>query len=581
MKKLLNLLLLMVTTMTFAQNGQDFTLKSVRGNVSAAPISVGDTIFVRFQLTQDVSDIDYTLAQFDFEYNNKLLEKVSHEFNVGTTSNSGANPSAMTSLNEYNEYKWTPIAGINPSNLSNQYQQGSYSANADWSVGRITVQDGSPLLVGSIIDVRFKIKDIGNTNYTDYSEVVKLNWANLKDNSTNTTFSVWDESPQYIDLGEIAGGALGTITLKLNTTVTNKIDYGYRIEELDENNNFVNDGNNIDGDFDAAGEATISGLTDGANYRVWAYVQSEYNQETQSPTHPAWLDDVVTISDVYLVFNYMSSTDIDGNGTGTFDYYIQKQFADITQLESELPEPGQPWIANVNDNDSYVFLSFLAGTLPEPNDQTGEGWYPISSTKYGSMNYSMLLENYGKEGGYDSDPSLFTANYDLSLIEIAHGLNGDVDLSHSHTPATSGYTTSAKSVSLGKVRNTAFSKVPENSNLDITTQLVDGKVVLEISTTKTGMAGAQVNLNYDTSRLEFSEVIFDSGNTMTNFANEQDGKIFIGSLDLKGENTVKTGTPYKVIFTPKETLTNTAGLVSFGVTEGVKTDGTKVKFNIQ
>jgi hypothetical protein len=431
-----------------------------------------------------------------------------------------------------------------------------------------------------MLEVTFKIKDIANTNYSDYSDVAFLNWANLKDNSTNLTLNVWDGEPNGAILGQVAGGVLGTITLKLNTPSTNKIDYGYNIEELDVNGISVG-GTFISGDFDAAGEATISGLTDGTNYRVYAYVQSEWTQETQSPIHPTWLDDVVTVSDVYLVFNYMSSTDIDGNGTGTFDYYIQKQFADITQVGSELPEPGQDWVANVNDNDSYVFLSFLAGTLPEIDNQTGEGWYPISSTKYGSMNYSMLLSNYGKEGGFDSEPSVFTANYDLSVVQLAHGLNGDVDLSHSHTPATSGYTTAAKSVSLGKVKNTNFSKVPENSNLDINTQLVDGKVVLEISTTKTGMAGAQVNLNYDTSRLEFSEVIFDSGNTMTNFANEQDGKIFIGSLDLKGENTVKTGTPYKVIFTPKETLSNTAGLVSFGVTEGVKTDGTKVKFNIQ
>ena len=590
MKKLLNLLLLLVTTMTFAQYGQDFTLKSVRGNVSDAPISVGDTIFVRFQLTQDVSDIDYTLAQFDFEYNNKLLEKISHEFNVGSQSNSGANPSAMTSLNEYNGYKWTPIAGINPSNLTNQYQQGSYSVNADWSVGRITIQDGSPLLVGSIIDVQFRIKDVGNTNYTDYSEVAKLNWANLKDNSTNTTFSVWDESPQYIDLGEIAGGALGTITLKLNTPVTNKIDYRYQIEPVGEDGN-VNYDDMLFGEFDAAGEAVVEGLTDGQSYRVFAFVKSDYNQETQTPTHPAWLDDVVTISDVYLVFNYMSSTDIDGNGTGTFDYYIQKLFSDITHSQSDVPGPGEYWSDMVNDNDSYVFLAYLAGTLPEPDNQTGDNFYPISSTKYGSMNYNMLLENYGKDDAWRSetvedwvDPSEFIANYELSVVQIGHGLHGDVDLSHSHTPSTSGYSTTtakAKSVSLGKVKNTAFSKVPENSNLDITTQLVDGKVILEISTTKAGMAGAQVNLNYDTSRLEFSEVIFDSGNTMTNFANEQNGKIFIGSLDLKGGSTVKSGTPYKVIFTPKETLSNTAGLVSFGVTEGVKTDGTKVKFNIQ
>lgn len=568
MKKLLNLLLLMVTSISF---GQD--LKLDHSVINAAPYSVGDTITIKFN-TIDVNSSVPTLIQFDYQYNNKLLEKIDHTFKLPN------NTSAMTSLNHWDGYLFSGGSGIGNSDLSGQYQQGSYSANADWSVERITVQDGIPIEhTQTILEVRFRVKDKPN-NYADHSLVTLLNWANVKDNSTNTTYVV-ESMTRFIGLGEVSGGTLGTITLKLNTPVTTKIDYGYRIEELDENNNFVNDGNNIDGDFDAAGEATITGLTDGTNYRVWAYVQSEYNQETQSPTHPVWLDDVVTVSDVYLVFNYMSSTDIDGNGTGTFDYYIQKQFADITRLESELPQEGQPWIPNVNDNDSYVFLSFLAGTLPEFNEQTGDGWYPISSTKYGSMNYSMLLENYGKEGGFDSDPSLFTANSNLSLIEIAHGLNGDVDLSHSHTPATSGYTTTAKSISLGKVRNTNFSKVPENSNLDITTQLVDGKVVLEISTTKTGMAGAQVNLNYDTSRLEFSEVIFDSGNTMTNFANEQDGKIFIGSLDLKGENTVKTGTPYKVIFTPKETLSNTAGLVSFGVTEGVKTNGTKVKFNIQ
>ena len=578
MKKLLNLLLLMVTTLTFAQgNGEDYLLEIRVSNVANNPtaFSVGDTFVMQFHSEDVTAGTNHTFVQFDYQYNNKLLEKVSHT--VLPTSN---NSSAMTSLNEYNGYKWTPIGGINPSNLSGQYQQGSYSTNADWSVGRVTIQDGSPIVPGAMLEVTFKIKDIANTNYSDYSEVAFINWANLKDNSTNLTLNVWDGEPNGAILGQVSGGVLGTITFKLNTPSTNKIDYGYNIEELDVNGNSVG-GVFFSGDFDAAGEATITGLTDGTTYRVFAYVQSDYNQETQSPTHPTWLDDVVTVSDAYLVFNYMSSTDIDGNGTGTFDYYIQKLFADITRLESELPQPGEPWVTNVNDNDSYVFLSFLAGTLPEPNQETGEGWYPITSTQYGSMNYSMLLSNYGKEGGFDSEPSVFTANYDLSVVQLAHGLNGDVDLSHSYTPATSGYTTAAKSVSLGKVRNTNFSKVPENSNLDINTQLVDGKVVLEISTTKTGMAGAQVTLNYDTSRLEFSEVIFDSGNTMTNFANEQNGKIFIGSLDLKGENTVKIGTPYKVIFTPKETLSNTAGLVSFGVTEGVKTDGTKVKFNIQ
>ena len=571
MKNLLTMLLIVVTSISF---GQD--LKLDHSYIDSAPFSVGDTITIKFN-TLDVNSSVPTLVQFDYQYNNKLLEKIDHTFKLPS------NPSAMTSINHWDGYTFNKDTAYGISDLTYQYDSwnaggASYSYDADWSVERITVQDATPIAhANTIIEVRFRIKDKLNTSYSDYSEVTKLNWARIRDNSTSTTYDVSAET-YSVDLGEVGGGVLGGITLKLLTPVTDKSQFEYSIYQND------GMGNNITGNFDAAGEAIVTGLIDGEEYSIYAHVQSTYDSQTQTSTYPEWLDDVVTISDVYLVFNYMSSTDIDGNGTGTFDYYIQKQFADITIPQDEMPADGAPWVTNVNDNDSYVFLSYLAGTLPDFNNQDGTNFYPISSTKYGSMNYSMFEDAYGKEN-VTKDPGLFTASPDVTILTIAHGLNGDVDLSHSHTPSTSGFgETFAKNSNqtiLGKVRNASFSKVPENSNLDINTELVDGKVVLTINTTKTGMAGAQVNLKYDTSRLEFSEVVFDTGNTMTNFANEQDGKIFVGSLDLKGENTVKIGTPYKVIFTPKETLTNTAGLVSFGVTEGVKTDGTKVKFNIQ
>jgi hypothetical protein len=568
MKNFLKLLLILVTSVTF---GQDLQLD--HSHIESAPFAVGDTITIKFN-TLDVNSSVPTLVQFDYQYNNKLLEKIDHTFKLPS------NPSAMTSLNHWDGYTFNRDTSYGISDLSYQYDSwnaggASYSYDADWSVERITVQDATPIAhANTIIEVRFRIKDKLNTSYSDYSEVTKLNWTRIRDNSTSTTYDV--SSLTYsVDLGEVDGGVLGGITLKLLTPVTDKSQFEYSIYQND------GMGNTITGNFDAAGEAIVTGLIDGEQYSIYAHVPSTYDDQTQTSTHPEWLDDVVTISDVYLVFNYMSSTDIDGNGIGTFDYYIQKQFADITIPQDEMPAQGEPWVTNVNDNDSYVFLSYLAGTLPDFNNQDGSNFYPISSTKYGSMNYSMFESAYGKEN-VTKDPGLFTASPDVTVLTIAHGLNGDVDLSHSHIPATSGFgETFAKNVMSSKVRNASFSKVPENSNLDINTELVDGKVVLTINTTKTGMAGAQVNLKYDTSRLEFSEVVFDTGNTMTNFANEQDGKIFVGSLDLKGENTVKIGTPYKVIFTPKETLTNTAGLVSFGVTEGVKTDGTKVKFNIQ
>lgn len=564
MKNLLTMLLIMVTTISF---GQD--LKLDHSVINPAPYAVGDTITIKFN-TIDVNSSVPTLVQFDYQYNNKLLEKIDHSFKLPN------NTSAMTSLNHWDGYSWSGGAGIGNSNLSGQYQKGSYSTNADWSVERITVQDANSIgHAQTILEVRFRVKDKINTGYADHSLVTLLNWANVKDNSTNTTYSV-QSMTRFIGLGEVGGGTLNAITFKVDTPITNKSSYFYVVDDLS-NNSMTQVAS---GNLDAAGEAIVTGLVDGTQYRFYTYIPSD-----NTGTYPAWLDDVVTVSDVYLVFNYMASTDIDGNGTGTFDYYIQKQFADITQLQSELPQQGQPWVANVNDNDSYVFLSYLAGTLPayDKTSQNQDNFYPITSTTYGSMNYTMLASKYGMQT-ITSDPSLFTPSPNTTIFEFKAGFNGDVDLSHSATPISSGFgQTASKSTSISnsKVKNASFQKVPEVSNLDITTQLVNGKVVMEIRTTKTGLAGAQFNLTYDKNILEFSEVVFDTGNTMTNYANHKDGKIFIGSLDLKGAQTVKTGTPYKVIFTPKQTITNTAGLVSFGVKEGVKTDGTKVKFNIQ
>ena len=563
MKNLLTMLLILVTSISF---GQD--LRIDHSVTNPAPYAVGDTITIEFN-TIDLNGSVPTLVQFDYEYNNKLLEKIDHTFSLPN------NPSAMTSLNHWDGYKWIPNSGINPNNLAGQYQQGSYGTNADWSVERITVQDGITLVhAQTILMVRFRVKDKINSGYSDYSQSTSLNWANVKDNSTNTVYSTWAMT-KNVDLGDVGGGTLNAVTFRVDTPISNKTSYKYSIDEINNTN-----GNPTvqTGNLDASGEVVVSGLVDGTQYRFYAYVAPDFT-DPQNPVYPAWLDDVVTISDVYLVFNYMSSTDIDGNGTGTFDYYIQKQFADITQLQSELPQAGQPWVTNVNDNDSYVFLSYLAGTLPTYNNQNGDGFYPITSTKYGSMNYTMLSDKYGMQTT-SSDPSIFIPSPTSTVFNFKAGFNGDVDLSHSATPISSGYD-AAKGQNIGKVKSASFQKVPETSNLDINTQLVDGKVVMEINTTKTGMAGAQFNLTYDSNILEFSEVIFDTGNEMTNFANHNGGKLFIGSLDLKGEQTVKTGTPYKVIFTPKQSITNTAGLVSFGIKEGVKTDGTKVKFNIQ
>ena len=122
----------------------------------------------------------------------------------------------------------------------------------------------------------------------------------------------------------------------------------------------------------------------------------------------------------------------------------------------------------------------------------------------------------------------------------------------------------------------------EEANLDLTSELVDGKVIFTINSQVEEMIGSQFNVIYDTTRLQLDDVVFDTGNTMTNFSNHiiEQGKVNIGSFDQNFEATVKTGTPYKLIFTPTVELQNTAGLISFKVNEGVKADGTQIIFKI-
>ena len=133
------------------------------------------------------------------------------------------------------------------------------------------------------------------------------------------------------------------------------------------------------------------------------------------------------------------------------------------------------------------------------------------------------------------------------------------------------------------LKTTSFNEAryqAEEANIDLVSQIVDGKVVFTIESQVAGMIGTQFNITYDNTRIELEDVIFDTGNEMTNFANHrlEEGKVNIGSFDQSFEQTVKQGTPYKLVFKPLVDLQNASGLVNFKVHEGVKKqDGTQIK----
>ena len=108
-----------------------------------------------------------------------------------------------------------------------------------------------------------------------------------------------------------------------------------------------------------------------------------------------------------------------------------------------------------------------------------------------------------------------------------------------------------------------------------------GKVVLTTTLTKEDLAGLEVIMNYDESKLTLDNIIFDAGTTITNFTTDKNGRLTFGSIDQIKTSRIKTGTPYKLIFTPKVQLTNTAGLFYFVLSDAVDAKGNKIDLIIE
>jgi hypothetical protein len=121
----------------------------------------------------------------------------------------------------------------------------------------------------------------------------------------------------------------------------------------------------------------------------------------------------------------------------------------------------------------------------------------------------------------------------------------------------------------------------ENAKLSVSSKLENGKVVLTTNLSKADLAGLQVIMNYDESKLTLDNVIFDAGSTITNFSTHNNGKLTFGSIDQLKTARIKTGTPYKLIFTPKTTLTNTAGLFYFVLSDAVDSKGNKINLIVE
>ncbi len=530
MKKLL--LLLLFPILAFSQN--TYLFNSI---VEPGPYSVGQIITVKFVIQYDQTPTN--LVQFDYKYNNKLLEKIDHTFKLSAYQNS---------LNHWDGYYFNFKPNTDPTHLKVQYDAwnlaggSTYVLNPDWSVERITIQ-GSAFIPSpsEMIYVRFKVKDKGVTSYANYNNVLSNSWAMYRNMTTGVNSGVFGNPP--LNLDAVTGGDAGLVVLNLNTPSTHPTQYKYTIQDTGTQATVAS------GYFDSNYQAIVKGLTKDKQYHADIKLDNTLASD--------WLDEVVSVTDTYLTFKQAIGAGPTPGvvGANTFDYSLQYLYAEVNNS------------GNVTFDDSYVMLNHIIG-------QPSSTWY--TSVANGAKDFWGRIENYGTATNdyYFGQNFYFKPTDTEKTFTYSHGFIGDVDFSHSALP--NGQKLTGKLSTSSKVAKNA-----ENYNLVVTTSLVGGKVVLETNFDLKNLVGTEFIVQYDPSMLTFDEVKFDTGSNMTNFATPKGNKIYFGSLDQSGVQTVKTGTPYKLVFTPKTVLTNTAGLIYFKVAEAVKQDGTKVILKIQ
>jgi hypothetical protein len=522
-------------------------LKLDHSYIDSPDFEVGDTITIKFNTIQITENVVPNLYVFDYEYNNKLLQKITHRFKV---TDNESNTNAQVSLNHWDGYKYKVLSTYDEDDLSAQHLNGwlnrtqvegdtdSYPADNDWSVERITIQDGVGITYNNtLIEVDFKIKDKINTSYTNYNNVTHLNWMRAEDNSTSTQYDV-DAMQQKITLADVEGGDAGSVTINLKTPNENPTHYKYNI--LNNNSSVAT------GYFDANYQAIVTGLENNIQYTINIEVDNELASD--------WLDDVATVTDVFLVFKEAIKAGSDPSGsTNTFTHGIQFLLGEVNNS------------GNVDFDDSYVLLSHIM------NENVSE-WFTSSTN--GAKNVWGEKNQYGYSTNeyYFGQRKDFTPTDANKVFDFGHGLIGDVDFSHSFEPIVKENIPIAR----GVVQSSS-----ENLNLDISTSLVNDKVELIVELEKEDLAGMQFVIQFDDTLLEFEEVQFNTGNLLTNFATERNNKLYFGSISVENQENIKTGKPYKIIFNPKQAITNTSGLIYFQTTDAVTDEGTKVILKIQ
>jgi hypothetical protein len=546
MKKLLTIGLLLLSLSSFGQLTISQSLTPSTG------LKVGDTITVKYNLTKGTVIKNPRYLWFRYQYNNKALSYVSTVFNQGS--------SAQTFYTGWSNYKFTPNSGAGDNEIYSQYglTPWAYNVNADWNVGQLTVQRADVSITDLIATQKYILKD-----QNSYSNIFKIDLATGTD--TDGT-----------NVGSVSGGGWSTVTNVVGNTSQFKVKVlypqGYTI--ADHKVQLMKLKSDGSGDIDWT-QQPIAQLSLDASGEALFTTQVKVGDSVGVFVGPSmtkeWMNNIVTVSDAYKAFLGHSQTDI----SGTANYFtlptLEKKIGKVTLNGNTFGEA-----------DSYSLFAHVMG-----QDMSSVAMIP-TSTSTSVIWYSGLLNQSWLDGVVKSRVLIDTP---IKEVYAVFAWGGDLNWSHSSDPSviaskiTAGQYTNSINDNLIKSMSTSpmayQTLAPEKATLGISSKIDNGKVILTTTLTKEGLAGLQVVMNYDENKLTLDKVIFDAGSTITNFSTHENGRLTFGSIDQLKTARIKVGTPYKLEFTPKTTLTNTTGLFYFVLSDAVDAKGNKVDLIVE
>ncbi len=518
-------------------------------------LRVGDTITVQYNLTKGQVIKNPRYLWFRYQFNNKSLTYLSTTFNQGSSS--------QTFYTGWNNYKFTPNGGASDNDLNVQYglSPWNYSVNADWNVGQLTVQRADQSINGLIATQKYILKD-QNT----YNNIFKIDLAT----GTDTTGA---------NVGTIYGGGWSSLSNVVGNTSQFKVKVlfpqGYPI--TDHNVQLMKLKSDGSGEIDWS-QQPIAQLPLDASGEALFTTQVKVGDSVGVFVGPSmtksWMNNIVTVSDAYKAFLGHSQTDISGIANYFTYPNLEKKVGKVTLNNNAFGE-----------GDSYSLFAHVMG-----QNMSTTAMIP-TSTSTSVRWYSGLLNQSWLDGVVKNRVLIDSP---IKEVHAVFAWGGDLNWSHSSDPSviasriSSGIYTNSVNGEVNTLKTMSMSTpmayqtlAVEKATLGITSTLEGGKVVLTTTLTRAELAGLQVVMNYDESKLTLDNVIFDTGSTITNFSTHEGSRLTFGSIDQLKSARIKVGTPYKLIFTPKTTLSNTAGLFFFVLSDAVDAKGNKVDLTIE